>query len=135
MLGILAYYHYAAFSLDYLALFADLLYGWFNLHCLIPYLSLRILLLLVAGLFCAPGDASFCEVVNRYLNSYLITGQYSDIVHSELSGYMSVYYMSVRELNLEVSVGQCLNYLTFIFDNIVLRHNYPPLNYHVVILV
>ena len=135
MLGILAYYHNAAFSLDYLALFADLLYGWFNLHCIIPYLSLRILLLLVAGLFCAPSDAALCEVVNRYLNSYLITGQYSDIVHSELTGYMCVYYMSVRKLNLEVGIGQCLNYLTFIFDNIVLRHNFPPLIYHVVILV
>ena len=46
MLGILAYNHYTAFSLDYLALFADFLYGWFNLHCVLPYLSLRIFFLL-----------------------------------------------------------------------------------------
>ena len=125
MLGILAYYHNAAFSLDYLALFADLLYGWFNLHCIIPYLSLRILLLLVAGLFCAPSDTSFCEVINRYLNRYLITGQYSDIVHSELAGDMCVHYMSVRKLNLEVGIGQRLNYRTFKFNNIILWQNNP----------
>ena len=34
MLGVLANNHYFAFSLDDLALFADLLNGWFHLHCL-----------------------------------------------------------------------------------------------------
>ena len=34
MLGVLADNHYFAFSLDDLALFADLLNGWFHLHCL-----------------------------------------------------------------------------------------------------
>ena len=76
MLGILAYYHYAAFSLDYLALFADLLYGWFNLHFITPTLSL---------LLCTPSDSALCEVVNRNLNCYLISGQYSDIIHSEFA--------------------------------------------------
>ena len=51
MLGILAYNHDAAFSLDDLALFADFLYGWLYLHCIIPYLSLRILLLLLQDYF------------------------------------------------------------------------------------
>ena len=64
MLGILAYNHYAAFSLDYLAFLADFLYGWLYLHCIIPYLSLRILLLLFAGLLCAPCDAAFGKVIN-----------------------------------------------------------------------
>ena len=124
MLGVLAYNHNAAFSFDYLAFLADLLYGWFNLHCLIPYLSLRILLLLFAGLLCTPSDSALGEVVNRNLNGYLIAGQYSDIIHSELSGNMSVYYMSVGELYLEVGVGQCLNHLTFVFYNIIFRHDY-----------
>ena len=39
VLGVLADDHDLAFSLDDLALFADLLYGWFNLHYIIPYLS------------------------------------------------------------------------------------------------
>ena len=34
MLGVLADNHYFAFSFDDLALFADLLNGWFHLHCL-----------------------------------------------------------------------------------------------------
>jgi hypothetical protein len=39
MLRVFADNHYFAFSLDDLALFADLLYGWFNLHFIIPTLS------------------------------------------------------------------------------------------------
>ena len=38
MLGVLADDHNVTFSLDDLALFADLLNGWFNFHGL-PYLS------------------------------------------------------------------------------------------------
>ena len=34
MLGVLANNHYFAFAFDDLALFADLLNGWFHLHCL-----------------------------------------------------------------------------------------------------
>ena len=125
MLGILAYNHDAAFSFDYLAFLADLLYGWFNLHCLIPYLSLRILLLLFAGLLCTPSDAAFCEVVNRNLNRYLVTGQYSDIIHSELSRNVSRYYMLVGKLYLEGRVGECLNYRTLKLYYIILRQNNP----------
>jgi hypothetical protein len=40
MLRIFADDHYLAFSLNDLALFADLLNGWFNLHFIIPTLSL-----------------------------------------------------------------------------------------------
>ena len=39
MLGVFADNHYLAFSLYDLALLADLLYGWFNLHFIIPTLS------------------------------------------------------------------------------------------------
>ena len=76
MLGVLADNHDFAFSLNDFAFFANLLYGWFNLHSIIPTLSL---------LLCTPGYASLCEVVNRNLYGNAVTGQYSDIVHSQLS--------------------------------------------------
>ena len=116
MLRIFADNHYFAFSLYDLALFADLLYGWFNLHFIIPTLSL---------LLCTPGYATLGEIVNRNLNGYSVTRQYSDIVHSELSRDVSRYYMLVGKLYLEGRVGQCLNYRTLKFDNIILWQNNP----------
>ena len=76
MLRVLADNHYFAFTLNDFALFANLLYGWFNLHFIIPTLSL---------LLGAPSDPPLIEVVNRNLNGYAVTGQNSDIVHSQLS--------------------------------------------------
>ena len=116
MLGVFADDHYLAFSLNDLALLADLLNGWFNLHFIIPTLSL---------LLCTPGYATLGEIVNRNLDGYSVTRQYSDIVHSELSRDMSRYYMLVGKLYLEGRVGQCLNYRTLKFDNIILWQNNP----------
>ena len=116
MLGVFADDHYLAFSLNDLALLADLLNGWFNLHFIIPTLSL---------LLGSPGYTSLCEIVNRDLNGNLVARQYSDIVHSELSGYRSRYYVSIGKLYLEDRVGQCLNYRALKFNNIILRQNNP----------
>ena len=116
MLRILADDHYFAFSLNDLALFADLLYGWFNLHSIIPTLSL---------LLCTPGYASLRKVVNRDLDGNLITRQNSDIVHSELARDMSSYYMLIGKLYFEGRIGQCLNYCTLKFNNIILWQNNP----------
>ena len=80
MLGVFADNHYFAFSLYDLALFADLLNGWFNLHSIIPFLSE-----FVVRLLCTPGYASLIEVVNRDLHGDLVSRQYSDIIHSKLS--------------------------------------------------
>ena len=76
MLRIFADDHYFAFSLNDLALFANLFYGWFNLHFIIPTLSL---------LLSSPRDASLGQVIDRNLDGYAISGQNSDIVHSKLS--------------------------------------------------
>ena len=116
MLRVFADDHYLAFSLNDLALLADLLNGWFNLHFIIPTLSL---------LLCTPGYATLGEIVNRNLDGYSVTRQYSDIVHSELSGYRSRYYVSIGKLYLEDRVGQCLNYRALKFNNIILRQNNP----------
>ena len=47
MLGVLADYHNLAFSFDDLALLADLLNGWFHLHCLYHTFLAKILVLLI----------------------------------------------------------------------------------------
>ena len=47
MLGVLADYHNLAFSFDDLAFLADLLYGWFHLHCLYHTFLAKILVLLI----------------------------------------------------------------------------------------
>ncbi len=116
MLGVFADNHYFAFSLDDFALFANLLNGWFNLHSIIPTLSL---------LLCTPGYAAFVEVVYRNLNGYAVTGQNSDIVHTKLSRNMSRYDMLVGKLYLEGGVGQSLYYRAFKFNNVILWQNNP----------
>ena len=116
MLRVFADNHDFAFSLDDLALFADLLNGWFNLHFIIPTLSF---------LLCTPSDASLVKIVHRYFYGHAVTGQYSNIIHSELSGYMSRNYMSIGKLYFEGRVGKCFHYHAFKFYNIILRQNNP----------
>ena len=95
MLRVLAYYHDAALALDDFALFANLFYGWLNLHFVtIPFL------------FSTPGDSTLCKVVDGNLNGYLVSRQYPYIVHSEFARNMGCYDVSVRELDLEVCVRQ-----------------------------
>ena len=114
MFGVLANYHYDTLSFDDLALIADLFNGWFYFH-----------LITIPFLFCTPGDAALGEVVYRNLNRYLVTGQYPDIVHSELTRNVRGHYMTVGQLYLEGGIGQCLNYRPFKFHYIVLSQNYP----------
>ena len=116
MLGVFADNHYFAFSLYDFALFANLLYGLFNLHFITPTLSL---------LLCTPGYAAFVEVVYRNLNGHAVTGQNSDIVHTKLSRNVSRYDVLVGKLYLEGGVGQSLYYRTFKFNNVILWQNNP----------
>ena len=116
MLRIFADDHYLAFSFNDLALFANLFYGWFNLHFIIPTLSL---------LLRSPGYTTLGKIVDRYLYGDLVSRQYSDIVHSKLTGNMSGYDMPIRQLDLEGGVGQRLDYRTFKFNYIILWQNNP----------
>ena len=123
MLGVLANNHYFAFSFDDLALFADLLNGWFHLHCSYhSFLALNFgsTLRISQILFCTPRDASLGQVINRNLDGYAIAGQNFNIVHTKLSGNMSCYHMSIGKLDLEASVGQRLNHYAFKLDDIIL---------------
>ena len=127
MLGVLANNHYLAFSFDDLALLADLLNGWFHLHCSYhSFLALNFgsTLRISQILFCTPSDASLGQVINRNLNGYAIAGQNFNIVHAKLSRNMGCYHMSVGKLDFEASVGQCLNdYALKLDDIILLCHN------------
>ena len=116
MLGVFADNHYFAFSLDDFALFANLLYGWFNFHFIIPTLSF---------LLCTPGDSALGQVINRNLNGHAVTGQNSNIVHSQLSRDMSRYDMLIGKLYLEGRVGKCFHNCAFKLYYIILRQNNP----------
>ena len=122
MLRVLADNHYFAFSLDDLALLADLLNGWFYLHCsTMPFL----LYLDSAFLFCSPGNASLGQVVDRNLNGYAITGKNFNIIHTELARNVCSHDVTVGQLDFKGSIGQRLNNCTFKFNNVILRQNNP----------
>ena len=95
MLGFNTNYHNFALALDYLAFIANGLYRRSNFHCIT---------LLKGSLFAAaslltrslgdravtrslgtPCDSAFGKVVGGHLNSHLISGQYADVVHSQLA--------------------------------------------------
>ena len=123
MLGVLADNHDATFSLDDLALFADLLNGWFHLHCLYhAFLALNFgsTLRISQILFCSPGNASLGQVINRNLNGYAIPGQNFNIVHTKLSRNVGGHHVSVGKLHLEARVGQRLNDYAFKLDYVIL---------------
>ena len=122
MLGIFADNHDFAFSLYDFALIAYLFNGWFNLHF---YYTIPFLIFSFALLLRTPGYATLGKVIDRYLYGHLVTGQYSYIVHSELSRNVSRNHMLIGKLYLEGRIGQCLNYRTFKFDHIILWQNNP----------
>ena len=95
MLGVFANDHNLALALNNFAFFANFLDGWLNLHSVtIPFL------------FGAPGNATLGQVIDRNLDSHLVTRQNPYIVHSEFARNVGCYDVSVRELNLEVCVRQ-----------------------------
>ena len=72
MFRVFADNHYGPFSLDDLAFFADLLYGWFNFHLItIPF-----------RLFSSPGYAALRQIVYRYFDGDLVAREDPYIVHS-----------------------------------------------------
>ena len=76
-------------------------------------------------LFCAPGNSAFIEVVYGNLNGHVVTRQYFNIIHSQLSRYMSRYYMLIGKLDFEDCVWQRLDNSTFKFYDIVFWQKNP----------
>ena len=130
MLGVLANNHYFAFSFDDLALLADLLNGWFHLHCSYhSFLALNFgsTLRISQILFCTPGDASLGQVINRNLNGHAIAGENADIVHAQLTRDVGGHHVTVGQAHLEGGVGESLHNLAFKLNDIILRHEEFPL--------
>ena len=121
MLRVLTDDHDLAMSLDDLALLADLFNGRFYLHGYQPFLNL----------FRTPSDASLVQVIDRNFNGNAVTGQYLDIIHTQLTRDMSNYDVLVGQLYLEGRVGQCLDDYAFKFNYIIFRQNNPSLLYDV----
>ena len=129
MLRILADDHDTTMSLDDLALFADLLNGWFYFHC-VHHAFLTVMCLMrtnFGSLFSSPCDSTLGEVIYGNFNRNLVTGKNSDIIHAKLTRNMGGNDMPIRELNLEYGIRQCLYDRTLEFYNVVLRQNNPSL--------
>ena len=129
MLRVLADDHDTTMSFDDLALFADLLNGWFYFHC-VHHAFLTVMCLMrtnFGSLFCSPCDSTLGEVIYSNFNLDRVTGKNSDIIHAKLTRNVSCDNVPIRELNLEYGVGQCLYNRTLEFYNVVLRQNNPSL--------
>ena len=115
VLRVLADDHDLAFSLNDLALLADLLYRRLHFHGdTIPFCTFEL------WLFGPPGDTSLIQVINRHFNSNVISGQNSNIVQSELSRNVSGHKMTVGKSHLEGGVRQCLFDYTLKLNDIIL---------------
>ena len=97
MLRVFANNHYFTFALNDFTFFANLFYGWFYFHRIMPtFLGTFVLHPATtaglqhpfpdAGLFGTPGNTSLVKVVDRDLNGDFITRENSYKVHSEFSG-------------------------------------------------
>ena len=59
------------------------------------------------------------QIVGRHLNSYLVTGQDFDKIHTELAGNVRKNDVSVADVHIEHGVGQCIGYDAFNLDYVV----------------
>ncbi len=82
----------------------------FNLHrdvCLLSLLT-------------SPGDPAVGQIIGRHLNSYLVTGQDFDKIHTELAGNVSQNDMSVADIDIEHCIRQSIGYDALNLDYVVL---------------
>ena len=114
MLGILANDHDTAFTTNDLALLAHGLHGRSYFHVNKP------------PLLSTPGNATAGQVVGRHLHRDLVTWQDPDEIHSELSGNMRQYRVSISNVYLECGVGHRLNDSAFHFDHVGFCQSVDP---------
>ena len=88
----------------------------FNLH--MRHTSLQLLT--------SPGDPALGQIIGRHLNSYLVTGQDLDIVHSELAGNVCQNRVSTADVDFEHCIWQCIGYDALKFDYVVFCQVYEP---------
>ena len=71
-------------------------------------------------LLASPGDPASGQIIGRHLNSYLVTGQDLNKIHTELAGNGGQNFVAITDVHAEHSVGQVvgndtlnLNYVVF----------------------
>ena len=70
-------------------------------------------------LLASPGDPASGQIIGRHLNSYLITGQDLDEIHTELAGNSSQNLVAVADIYIEHSVRQRISYDALTLDYVV----------------
>ena len=70
-------------------------------------------------LLASPGDPASGQIIRRHLNSYLITGQDLNKVHTELAGNAGQNDVSVADVDIEHSIRQRIGYDALNFDYVV----------------
>ena len=61
------------------------------------------------NLLTSPGDPTAGQIIRRHLNSYLVTGQDLNKVHTELAGNVCQNGVSIADIYLEHSIRQCIS--------------------------
>ena len=59
------------------------------------------------------------QIVRRHLNSYLVTGQDFDEIHTELAGNVCQNDVSIADIYIEHSIRQCISYDALNLDYVV----------------
>ena len=60
-------------------------------------------------LLTSPGDPAVGQIIGRHLNSYLVTGQDFNEIHTELAGNVCQNGVSIADIYLEHSIRQCIS--------------------------
>ena len=60
------------------------------------------------------------QIIRRHLNSYLVTGQDFNKIHTELAGNVCQNDVSVANVYIEHCIGQCIGYDAFNLNYVVL---------------
>ena len=70
-------------------------------------------------LLASPGDPATCQIIRRHLNSYLVTGQDLDKVHTKLAGNVCQNGVSIADVHIEHCIRQCIDYDALNLDYVV----------------
>ena len=60
------------------------------------------------------------QVIGRHLNSYLVTGQDFDEIHTELAGNVCQNNVTVSDIHIKHCIGQCIGYDALNLNYVVL---------------
>ena len=59
------------------------------------------------------------QIIGRHLNSYLVTGQDFNEIHTELAGNVGQNDVSIANIHIEHSIRQCIGYDALNLDYVV----------------